>query len=531
MEKTISTTRLTSLASVIGILLPGSVLAQQDKPNIVVIFGDDIGWQNVSAYGQGTMGYTTPNIDRIANEGLKFTDHYAQPSSTAGRAAFITGQYPIRSGMTTVAMPGGSLGLKKESPTLAEVLKEAGYATGQFGKNHLGDHNFALPTVHGFDEFFGNLYHLNTQEEHEQRDYQNFAKAYSGSIEEYSKKFGTRGVLHCFATEAEDATEDPRFGVVGKQKCTDTGPLGNERMKDFDRAEMIPAALTFIDKAIEADKPFFTWINTSRMHLYTRLNDKWRYAAENFTSEYDFYGSGMLQHDDDIGFILDELKKRGLAENTIVIYTTDNGPEHSSWPHGGTTPFRGEKMTTYEGGVRVPMMVRWPKVLPAGKTLNGIQGHQDLFTTLASAAGVKDVGKKMMDEKKQYIDGVDNLTYWQGTSDKSARTSIFYYFESQLSAVRVGPWKFHFATAEHYYDNLVSQAKPKVYNLRADPFESYDSIDAYGHLTQKVSWLLAPISEMVQQHVESLVKYPPVQGGSTFDMAKTIEDAMKKTQQ
>lgn len=521
--------KIKSIAAMIGAALPVTALAAE-KPNIVVIFGDDIGWQNVSAYGMATMGYKTPNIDSIAKEGIIFTDHYAQPSSTAGRAAFITGQYPIRSGMTTVQMPGGTLGIKKGSPSLAEVLKEAGYATGQFGKNHLGDQNFSLPTVHGFDEFFGNLYHLNTQEEHEQRDFQNFAKEYSGSVEEYEKKFGTRGVLHCFATETEDKTVEPRFGAVGKQKCTDTGPLGQERMKDFDRQEMIPAAIKFIDKAVNDKKPFFTWINTSRMHLYTRLDDKWRYAAEHITSEYDFYGSGMLQHDDDIGFILQELDKRGLTENTIILYSTDNGPEHSSWPHGGTTPFRGEKMTTYEGGVRVPTLVKWPGVIPAGQVLNGIQGHQDLFTTLASAAGVKDVNEKMIKEKKQFIDGVDNLAYWKGESDKSARNHIFYYFESQLSAVRLGPWKFHFAIAEHYYDNLLPLAKPKLYNLRADPFESYDSIDANGHLVQKMSWMLAPVSEMMQAHVKSLVDYPPTQGGSTFDMTQVIEEAMSSTQ-
>ncbi len=522
--------KLKLLTAMIGASLPITALSSE-APNIVVIFGDDIGWQNVSAYGMGTMGYRTPNIDKIAQEGIRFTDHYAQPSSTAGRAAFITGQYPIRSGMTTVAMPGGALGIQKESPSLAEVLKQVGYATGQFGKNHLGDHNFSLPTAHGFDEFFGNLYHLNTQEEHEQRDYVNFAKEYSGSVEAYADKFGTRGVLHCYATEEEDKTVDPRFGVVGKQKCTDTGPLGNERMKNFDRAEMLPAALNFIDQSIKEKKPFFTWINTSRMHLYTRLDEKWRYAAENYTSEYDYYGSGMLQHDDDIGYLLNELDKRGVTENTIIVYTTDNGPEHSSWPHGGTTPFRGEKMTTYEGGVRVPAMVSWPAAIPSGQVLNGIQGHQDLFTTLAVAAGVKDVKEKMLKEKKQYIDGVDNLSYWKGESSESARKSILYYFEGQLSAIRMGPWKFHFAVAEHYYDNLLPLTKPKLYNLRADPFESYDSVDANGHLLQKMSWLLAPVSEMVKEHVESLIEYPPVQGGTTFNMAEVIEDAMRKTQQ
>ncbi|MCD1127565.1 arylsulfatase [Jinshanibacter sp. LJY008] len=523
--------KLRRLSTVVSMLLSVSAMAKSNQPNIVVIFGDDIGWQNVSAYGMGTMGYITPNIDRIANEGIKFTDHYAQPSSTAGRAAFLTGQYPIRSGMTTVAMPGGTLGLKKESPSLAEVLKAVGYKTGQFGKNHLGDQNFALPTVHGFDEFFGNLYHLNTQEEHEQRDYQNFAKKYSGSIEAYSKKFGTRGVLHCYATVSEDKTIDPRFGEIGKQKCTDTGPLDQERMKDFDRVEMIPATLKFIDNSIKENKPFFTWVNTSRMHLYTRLNDKWRYAAEQYTSEYDYHGSGMIQHDSDIGYLLDELDKRGLKENTIIIYTTDNGPEHSSWPYGATTPFRGEKMTTYEGGVRVPMMVRWPGHIPAGTVLNGIQGHQDIFTTLATVAGVDDVSKKIMNDKKQYIDGINNLPYWEGKTKESARDSIFYYFEDKLSAIRIGPWKFHFAVAENYYDNLTPLTKPMLYNLRADPMESYNSVDANGHLLQKMSWLLAPVSEIVGEHVNTLVKYPPVQGGTTFDMDKMIQDAMQKTQQ
>jgi len=341
---------LTAGAALYGVT--SSVQAADKKPNILVIWGDDIGWQNVSAYGMGTMGYTTPNIDRIGIEGIRFTDHYAQPSCTAGRASFITGQYPIRSGMTTVAQPGAMLGLQAASPCLAEVLKAQGYVTGQFGKNHLGDRNEHLPTVHGFDEFFGNLYHLNTQEEAEQRDYQAFGKAFSGSLEAFEKKFGTRGVLHSFATDKDDPTVDPRFGRIGKQTIVDTGPLTQERMKEVDETEIISGATAFMKKAKAQDKPFFVWLNTSRMHLYTRLNDKWRYAAEKYTSEADIGGSGMLQHDHDVGLVLDFLKANGLDENTIVWYSTDNGPEHSSWPHGGTTPFRGEKMSTYEGGVR-----------------------------------------------------------------------------------------------------------------------------------------------------------------------------------
>ncbi|WP_201777041.1 sulfatase-like hydrolase/transferase [Martelella endophytica] len=270
-------------------------MGAKPRPNILVIWGDDIGWQNVSAYGMGTMGYLTPNIDRIGKEGVRFTDHYAQPSCTAGRAAFITGQYPIRSGMTTVGQPGSALGLQAASPSLAEVMKEAGYRTAQFGKNHLGDRNEHLPTVHGFDEFFGNLYHLNTQEEAEQRDYQRFGKAFSGSLEDYEAKFGTRGVLHTKATTVDDPSEDPRFGKVGMQTIEDTGPLTQERMKNFDGAEIVPRAIEFMGAAAEANEPFFVWVNPSRMHLYTRLNEDWRYAAEAYTSEADMHGSGMLQ--------------------------------------------------------------------------------------------------------------------------------------------------------------------------------------------------------------------------------------------
>ncbi len=509
----------------------GVAHAQSSKPNILVIWGDDIGWQNVSAYGMGTMGYTTPNIDRIGMEGIRFVDHYAQPSCTAGRAAFITGQYPIRSGMTTVGQPGDKLGLQAASPSLAAVLKEQGYATGHFGKNHLGDRNEHLPTAHGFDEFFGNLYHLNTQEEAEQRDYQRFGKAYSGTLEAYEKKFGTRGVIHSFATDKDDPTVDPRFGRVGKQTIKDTGPLTQKRMEMFDEDEVNLRAMGFMKKAKAADKPFFVWLNTSRMHLYTRLNDKWRYAAEDKTSEADFHGSGMLQHDHDMGLVLDFLKENGLDENTIIWYSTDNGPEHSSWPHGATTPFRGEKMSTYEGGVRVISMLRWPGVIKSGQVLNGIQGHQDMFTSLAAAAGVTDVAAKMKAEKKQYIDGVNNLPYWKGETKESARNHIFYYYESKLTAMRMGPWKFHFSTKEDYYANLIPRTVPLVFNLRMDPFESYDNKDSYGHLLQKVSWLVQPMGELMGEHLKTLAEYPPVQGGKTFDMSNVVQEFINRSTQ
>lgn len=509
-----------------GMLLATAAMAKQ--PNILVIWGDDIGWQNVSAYGMGTMGYTTPNLDSIGMQGIRFTDHYAQPSSTAGRASFITGQYPIRSGMTTVGQPGDALGLQAASPSLAEVLKNAGYATGQFGKNHLGDRNEHLPTVHGFDEFFGNLYHLNTQEESEQRDYQNFGKKFSGDLKTYESRYGTRGVLHCLATNSVDSTVDPRFGKIGKQKCTDTGALTQERMKDFDGSEIIPRAETFMKKAKEDGKPFFVWLNTSRMHLYTRLNDKWRYAAEKYTSEADFHGSGMLQHDHDIGTVLKFLKDNGLDENTIIWYSTDNGPEHSSWPHGGTTPFRGEKMTTYEGGVRVISMLKWPGMIQPGQIKNGIQTHMDMFTSLATAAGVQNVGEKMKKEKKQYIDGVNNVPYWTGKAVDSSRETMFYYYESKLTAVRMGPWKFHFSTKEDYYADVIPRTVPRVFNLRMDPMESYDTSDSQGHLLQKVSWLLQPMKTLVGQHLQTLKEYPPVQGGTSFDMSNLVGDFLNK---
>lgn len=501
------------------------------RPNILVIWGDDIGWQNVSAYGMGTMGYTTPNIDRIGKEGLIFTDHYGQPSCTAGRAAFITGQYPIRSGMTTVGQPGAPLGLQAASPCLAEVMKAAGYRTGQFGKNHLGDRNEHLPTVHGFDVFYGNLYHLNTQEEAEQRDYQRFGKAFSGNIEEYEKRFGTRGVLSCKATSVDDPTTDPRFGKVGKQTIEDTGPLTQERMKAFDIEEVIPRAISFMEEAKNSNEPFFIWLNTSRMHLYTRLNDQWRYAAEEYTSEADFHGSGMLQHDHDVGVVLDKLEELGLADDTIIWYSTDNGPEHTTWPYGATTPFRGEKMTTYEGGVRVASMLRWPAGLPKGKVLNGIQAHQDMFTTLSAAAGVGDIKTKMEQEKKQFLDGVDNLAYWKGDAPTSGRDHIFHYYESKLTAVRMAPWKFHFSTKEDYYADVLPRTVPLVFNIRMDPFESYSSSDAYGHLMQKVSWLLQPMGVLMQQHLKTLADYPPVQGGASFDMSNVVEQFMSKAQQ
>ena len=487
----------------------------QDKPNILIIFPDDVGWENISAYGHGVMGYRTPNIDRIAREGAMFTDHYAQPSCTAGRAALITGQYPIRSGMTTVGRPGAPLGLRPETPTLAEVLKKQGYTTGQFGKNHLGDRNEHLPTVHGFDEFFGNLYHLNTEEEPEQYDYP--------KDPEFKKKFGTRGVLHTYATTQDDKTTDPRFGKVGKQKIEDTGPLTRKRMETMDD-EFFAASVDFMKRSKAANKPFFVWLNTSRMHMFTRLREQHRHLAAKYTTEHDAYGSGIIEHDMQVGKLLDDMKAMGVLDNTIIVYSTDNGPEHSARTHGGTTPFRGEKMTTYEGGVRVPMLVRWPGHIPAGQVLSGIQAHMDVFTTLAAAGGVPDVVEKMRKERKQFIDGVNNLDYWTGKTTESARNHFFYYYESSLKAVRYNQWKLHFETSENYYDVYKKLKFPIIYNLRFDPFESFDNVTDRSDVLQRKQWLNEPIQELLGAHIKSFADFPPVQKAATLDFSELVKE-------
>lgn len=490
-----------------------------DKPNILVIMPDDVGWTNISAYGLGVMGYKTPNVDRIAKDGIMFTDHYAQPSCTAGRAAFITGQYPIRSGMTTVGRPGSSLGLKKESPTLAEVLKPLGYMCGQFGKNHLGDNNPHLPTNHGFDEFYGNLYHQNVSEEPENDDYP--------TNPEFAKKYGPRGVIHSWAIKSHDKTNDPRFGEVGYQRIEDTGPYNLERMKTIDY-DFFDRSFQFMENSKKDGKPFFVWLNPSRQHMHIQLTDKARFLAKPYTTADDIGGSGLIDHDQMVGDLLDKMQKGGLLDNTIVIYTTDNGPEHSTMFHGGTTPFRGEKMTTYEGGIRVPTMVMWPGHIKPGQVLTGIQSHMDLFTTLAAAAGVKDVAAEIKNEKKQYIDGLNNLDYWLGTSTESKRNTFFYYYESDLVAARIGNWKLHFKTSEDYYDKYVTRKFPAYYNIRMDPFESYDSNDAWTWALQSKAFINEPLRVALAEHIKSMQSYPPVQKASTYDFSKVVGDLMDK---
>lgn len=487
--------------------------ATTEKPNILIILPDDVGWTNISAYGHGVMGYTTPNIDRLAREGIMFTEHYAQPSSTAGRAALITGQYPIRSGMTTVGLPGSPLGLKAESPSLAEVLKGQGYATGQFGKNHLGDNNSALPTVHGFDEFFGNLYHLNAEETPEDLDYPKDPA--------FRAKYGPRGVLHSFATDVDDPTVDPRFGPVGKQTIEDTGPLSIERMKTAD-IEFMDASLDFVKRADEAEKPWFVWLNPSRMHLYQHLTDENRYLALDATMADDTYGSGMMEHDMQVGQYLAKLEEMGELDNTIIIYSTDNGPEHVGRTSGGTTPFRGEKMTTYEGGVRVPFIAWWPDHIPGGRVMQGIQANMDVFTTLAAAAGVEDVAADVLAEKNQLIDGVNNLDWWEGKSDHSNRNDFLYYEGSDLRAVRMGKWKMHFATSEGYFLPWEQPKYPLLINLHFDPYESFQLETDATYGTERKQWLMGPMQDLLAAHVQTLVDHPPLQIAPSFDLSKIL---------
>lgn len=508
-----------------GMVLSLTLAFGQDRPNILVIMVDDVAPNSFSCYTHG-LQYPTPNVDRIAKEGALFTDHYSQPSCTAGRAAFITGQKPVRTGLTTVGQPGNPLGLKKEDPTLAELLKPLGYKTAQFGKNHLGDRNEHLPTVHGFDEFFGNLYHLNVSEEPEQADYP--------KNKEFAEKFGPRGIIESYATDKFDKTEDPRFGVIGKQKVTDIGQLTSERMETFDE-ELVAKSKDFMKRSKEEGKPFFIWHATSRMHVYTHLKKEHRNLATPISSDEDVFGSGLMEHDMHVGELLDYLDELGLAENTIVIYTTDNGPEQSSFPDAGVTMFRGEKMTTWEGGLRSPFLVRWPNHIPAGLVRNGISAHEDVLPTLMAAVGNANIneelkkGKKIGDMTyKVYIDGFNNLDYWEGKTDKSARNHFFYYYEASLTAMRVGPWKMHFATKERYFDDMVSHTMPMLFNLRKDPFEHYDDITGF-HFIMKKSWVMQPAISLLNEHLITFKDFPPRQASASLDINKAIDKILQSS--
>jgi arylsulfatase len=508
------------------------------KPNILVIFGDDIGMWNVGAYTHGMMG-RTPNIDRIAQEGMLFTDHYGQPSCTAGRAAFIMGQMPIRTGMTTIGIPGSTRGIQKEDPTLAELLKSVGYKTGQFGKNHLGDRNEFLPTMHGFDEWFGNLYHLNAEEEPEELDYPGQRDP------NYTKKYGPRGVLHAWAVDQDDATEDPVFGRVGKQKIENTGMLTRERMQTFD-SEVLGKTIDWLDRNAKGEEPFFCWFNTTAIHIWSHPQAKFvKQAVAEGRAEEDKVRAKMLEHDEQIGVLLKWLDDNGKAEDTIVVYTTDNGNELLFWPDGGYAPFRGEKGTTWEGGVRVPCAIRWPQHIAAGSWSNGIQSHEDLYLTLAAAAGLTDVKDKLLNgadiggtKYKVHLDGFNNLEHWADSSKPSARKAYFYYDETELTAVRVGSWKMHIAVKkdgswwnERSYPNV-----PYLFNLLMDPMEKMDpESHEWGYIGRKFfaqkMWAPTAAKPFMAEHLISLQKYPPRQAADTLSLHKALEAAMAKLEQ
>ncbi len=509
--------------------------AQEKKPNIVVIWGDDIGYWNVGAYTHGMMG-RTPNIDSIAKNGILFTDHYGQPSCTAGRAAFLMGQLPVRTGMTTIGIPGSTRGIQKVDPTLAEVLKSQGYATAQFGKNHLGDRNEFLPTVHGFDEWFGNLYHLNAEEEPEELDYPGQKNP------EYLKKFGPRGVLHAWATTTEDKTVDPKFGEVGFQKVEDTGPLTRKRMETIDQ-EVTGETLKYLDRVGKGDKPFFVWYNSTAIHIWSHPNPKYvQMAVDEGRAEEDVVRARMLEHDELVGSIIQKLKDLGVYDNTIIVYSTDNGNEFMFWPDGGYAPFRGEKGTTWEGGLRVPCLIQWPGHIPAGTDANGIQSHEDLYVTLAAAAGLPNLKQDLLTgytmngtSYKVHLDGYNNLDYWTGKTDKSSRHEILYYDETDLMAIRVDAWKMHIGVKHSgdWFDSKSYPSIPYIVNLLMDPMEKVTP-DAPGYedagrrfVAQKL-WAPTAAGPYLAAHLKSLEEYPPSQGADTLNMKKAIDEAMKK---
>jgi len=459
------------------VCLTGNQLDAQNskKPNVLIIWGDDIGISNISAYSDGLMGYTTPNIDRIANEGERFLQYYGEQSCTAGRAAFLTGQHGIRTGLTKVGYPGAPMGMSQLDPSIGGIMKSLGYATGQFGKNHVGDRNENLPTVNGFDEFFGNLYHLNAEEEPELPDYPKDPA--------YLAKYGPRGVLKCTATNSDDATVDPRFGKVGKQRIEDTGPLTKKRMETVDD-ETSAAAIDFIKRQTAAGKPFFCWWNGTRMHLRTHVRAEHRGKYTHGDSE---YIDGMIEHDITVGDLLKALDDLGIADNTIVVYSTDNGPHMNSWPDGAMTPFRSEKNTNWEGAFRVPCLVRWPGVIKPGTISSELFGHNDWMPTLASIAGEPDLIKKALtgykangNTYKVHLDGFDQSALLRGTG-KSARDKFFYSDDDGLLVgLREGDYKYVFAE-QRLQGTLGVWAEPftklrlnKIFNLYQDPYERAD---------------------------------------------------------
>jgi arylsulfatase A-like enzyme len=502
------------------------------KPNILVIFGDDIGQTNISAYSHGVMGYRTPNIDRLAKEGVMFTDYYAEQSCTAGRSSFITGQATLRTGLSKVGIPGATLGLQARDVTIAELLKPLGYATGQFGKNHLGDRNEFLPTVHGFDEFYGNLYHLNAEEDPENWFYPRDVQ--------FRQKFGPRGVLRCKASDRDDPTEQPRWGRVGKQTIEDTGPLSRKRMETIDD-ETSAAAIDFIGRQVRANTPFFCWYNSTRMHFRTHVRPEHR-DRPGFTSRTE-YADGMIEHDATVGQILKALDDLGIGNDTIVLYTTDNGPHQNSWPDAGTTPFRSEKNTNWEGAFRVPCLLRWPGRIQAGSTSNELISGLDWLPTLVAAAGDADIKDKLLKGHqaggktfKVHLDGYNQLPYLTGQQPTSARKEFIYFNDDgDLVAMRYENWKVVFeeqrapGTLRIWAEPFTKLRVPKIFNLRSDPYERADvtSNTYYDWLMSDGAAVIVSGPAVVSQFLATFKEYPPSQRAASFSIDQVMEQVQR----
>jgi arylsulfatase len=493
--------------------------AQEQKPNILFIMGDDIGWSNIGVYNQGIMAGRTPNLDRLAAEGMRFTDYYAEASCTAGRANFITGELPIRTGMTTVGQAGSPIGIPDEAITIATALKSLGYATGQFGKNHLGDLNQFLPTVHGFDEFFGYLYHLDAMEDPSHR---NYPPALKDTV-------GPRNMVHSWATDTDDPTVQPRWGKIGKQRIEDAGPLYPERMKTVDD-EILGNALKFLDKAKSDGKPFFLWLNPTRMHVVTHLSDKYE-ALRTPENGWSVQEGGMAQLDDIVGSVMKYLKDNGLEQNTIVVFTTDNGAENFTWPDGGQTPFAGGKGTALEGGFRVPAIIRWPGKVPAGKIENGIFSGLDWFPTFLAAAGEPNFTDELLKGKqigdltyKVHLDGYDQTDVITGRGP-SKRHEIFYFTEGTLSAVRIDDYKYRFTDQPNGWLGATLKVDwPILVNLRLDPFERTGNPDGKGGSLAYYNWFTYEfwrfvfVQQEVAKAAQTFIEFPPMQKGASFNM-------------
>ncbi|MGH7467653.1 MAG: arylsulfatase [Longimicrobiales bacterium] len=499
-------------------------------PNILVIWGDDIGITNLSCYSHGVMGYQTPNIDRIAREGMMFTDSYGEQSCTAGRASFITGQSVYRTGLSKVGVPGAPVGMNEKLVTIAALLKEQGYATGHFGKNHLGDLNHMLPTNHGFDEFFGNLYHLNAEEEPEMYDYPD-----PKEFPNFRENFGPRGVIHSWATNKDDPTEMERWGKVGKQKIEDTGPLDKKRMETCDD-EFIAAAKDFIKRAHASGRPWFVWLNTTHMHLYTHTRKKSLRQAGRWQSP---YHDTMVDHDKNVGQMLDFLDELGIADETFLQYSTDNGPHRNSWPDAGTTPFRSEKNTNWEGAFRVPMLVRWPGHIEAGSISNDIVQHHDWLPTFLALAGADDVVEKLKKgykaigrTYKNHIDGFNLLPYLTGKVEKSPRNFYFYFSDDgDMLALRFDNWKIVFmeqrakGTLELWAEPFTPLRLPKFFNLRTDPFEFADvTSNTYWDWYLHHVYVMYVAQAAAGKFADTFKEFPPVQRPNTF----TVDQALEK---